>query len=143
MSDAIDLQRITTLYRKWEQGQNRPCRCGFGSAINLQSFGLSRMQESCKAYQILPPDSLLVSSSDLQPGRGQRLDYPEWNCPTMIAIVMLSPGVSTSLSAREMTCQLCSVLKSFYSPAQTFLYPGSLSNWAVMMASNFCERKYE
>ena len=123
-----------------EHDQSRPCRCNFGSSISSQISRLRKTQDSCGAYQILPPDSLLMSLSDLQPRRTQRSKLRKGYCATRIPIVMFNPGVSASFSAREMTCELSKVLKSSYSPAQTFLDPG---NWAMMMASTFCKRKHE
>ena len=90
---------------------------------------------------MLPPDSLLMKSVDLQPGRGQRLVFFESYIPMMMAIVTLSPGVSTSLLARETICELSNVLKSSYSPAQIFLCIGPFSNWAITMASTFCKER--
>ena len=118
-------------------GQSRPCKFDF-ILVSVYDFNLSGMRCQHESYQVLPPDSLLMNISDLQPGRGQRLKSAEWYLPTMIAIVILIPGVNTSLSAREMICELSSVLKSSYSPARIFLYPGPFSNWAMITASSFC-----
>ena len=97
----------------------------------------------CETYQVLPSGSLLMNAVDVQPGRGQRSEPIASYLPTIIAIVMLSPGVSISFSARETICKLSKVLKSSYSPAQIFLRIGPLSNWATIMASSFCERTLE
>ena len=94
-----------------------------------------------EAYHILPPESLLMNFVDLQPSRGQRLVILESYFPMIMAIVTLSPGVSTSLLARETICELSNELKSSYSPAQIFLCIGPCSNWAMMIASNFCKEK--
>ena len=97
-------------------GQSRPCKFDF-ITISGHDFDLSKTLCQQESYQVLPPGSLLLNFSDLQPGRGQRLKSAEWYLPTMMAIVILIPGVNTSLSAREMICELSSVLKSSYSPA--------------------------
>ena len=94
-----------------------------------------------EAYHILPPDSLLMNFVDLQPSRGQRSLFSESHFPMIMAIVTLSPGVSTSLLAREMICELSNVLKSSYSPARISLCIGPSSNWAMMMASSFCKER--
>ena len=95
----------------------------------------------CETYHILPPDSLLMKSVDLQSGRGQRLVFFESYFPMTTAIVTLSPGVNTSLLVRETICELLNVLKSSYSPAQIFFCIGPFSNWAIMMASTFCKER--
>lgn len=59
----------------------------------------------------------------------------------IMAIVTLSPGVSTSLLARETICELSNVLKSSYSPAQISVCIGPFSNWAMIMASIFCQER--
>ena len=99
------------------------------------------MEVVCEAYHILSPDSLLVNSVDLQPGRGQRSVSLKSYLPMIIPIVTLSPGVSTSLLVRETICELSNVLKSSYSPAQIFLCTGPFSNWATMIASTFCKMR--
>lgn len=118
-------------------GQSRPCKFDF-ITVSGHDFNLSRMLCQHESYQVLPPDSLLLNFSDLQPGRGQRLKSAKWYLPTMMAIVILMPGVNNSLSVREKICELSSVLKSSYSPARIFLYAGPLSNWAMITASSFC-----
>ena len=89
------------------------------------------------AYHIISPVSLWVKLADLHPGLGHWSKVPSPYLPTIIAILIPNPGVKTSFSDGETTCEESSVLYSSYSPVETFLCPSPVLKWAKIMASSF------
>ena len=109
--------------RPWQRASGKVKPCLTDATVDFNYKGAIYSEKSVGEIPMIPPASFRATLVDLHSGLGHRFNDPDSYWPTIIAIVMASPGVRGSSTDRSTICELSRDLKSSYSPARTFWCP--------------------